>query len=79
MKGVKAVNTQNARLLEYLRTHVGITQFEAIAELGILRLASRVNDLKKAGHHIYGEMVKVKNRYGETVRVKRYFLLKDEE
>ena len=73
------MNTQNARLLEYLRAHAGITQFEAIAELGILRLASRVSELKKTGHHIYGEMVKVKNRYGEAVRVKRYFLLRDEE
>jgi hypothetical protein len=71
------MNTQNARLLEYLRTHAGITQFEAIAELGILRLASRISELKRAGHHIFGEMVSVKNRFDEIVKVKRYFLVEN--
>lgn len=37
--------------------------------------ASRINELKKAGYHIFGEMVDVQNRYGEKVRVKRYFFL----
>lgn len=33
-------------------------------EYGIMRLASRITDLKKAGIQIHREMVSRKNRYG---------------
>ena len=68
------MNTQNDRLLEYLKTHDGITQLEALNELGIFRLASRVNDLKKKGFDISGRMIFVRNRFDEEIRVKEYFL-----
>ena len=68
------MNTQNDRLLEYLKTHDGITQVEALNELGIFRLASRVNDLKKKGFDISGRMIFVRNRFDEEIRVKEYFL-----
>ena len=71
------MNTQNKRLIMYLNEHNSITQLEALNELGILRLASRINDLKKEGHDIVGEMVEVLNRFQEKVRVKRYYLLKN--
>ena len=41
-------------------------------EYGIMRLASRITDLKKAGYPIRREMVTRKNRYGETVTFARY-------
>ena len=65
--------TQCKRLLEYMANHDGVTQFEAISELGILRLASRISELKKYGCDIGSNFVKVTNRYGETCRVKRYY------
>jgi hypothetical protein len=68
------MNTQNDRLLEYLKTHDSITQLEALNELGIFRLASRVNDLKKRGFDISGRMIFVRNRFDEEIRVKEYFL-----
>ena len=68
------MNTQNDRLLEYLKTHDGITQLVALNELGIFRLASRVNDLRKKGFDISGRMIFVRNRFGEEIRVKEYFL-----
>jgi hypothetical protein len=66
--------TQNARLLGYLKKYGNITQIEALTELGIFRLASRINDLKNKGHNIIGQMVDVENRFGEKVKIKRYFL-----
>ncbi len=64
--------TQATRVLEYMREYGGITQLEALQELGVMRLASRVSDLKRSGYSIVGERVEVKNRYGESCYIKRY-------
>ena len=66
--------SQNERVLWYIREYGGITQFEATTRLGVSRLASRICDLKKSGHAITGETVRVKNRWGKTCSVKRYKL-----
>lgn len=66
--------TQAQRVLDYIDDFGSITQFEAIRDLGVMRLASRVSDLKKMGYPIKGEMVAVKNRYEETCYIKRYSL-----
>lgn len=64
--------TQAQRVLEYMREYGGITQLDALKELGVMRLASRVSELKKRGYNIIGERVEVKNRYGESCYIKRY-------
>lgn len=66
--------TQANRVLDYLMKHGSITQYEALTELGVMRLASRISELRKDGAEIASEMVKVTNRYGETCRVKRYYI-----
>lgn len=66
--------TQNQRILDYMDEFGGITQLEALRDLGVMRLASRISDLNRRGFPIESEMVKVKNRYGETCRVKRYYM-----
>ena len=66
--------TQCERLLEYLNTHDSITQMEAMNELGIMRLASRVSDLKRQGYPIESKMIVVKNRWDETCCVASYRL-----
>ena len=66
--------SQAQRVLEYIVIFGSITQLEALTELGVMRLASRISDLKRQGYPIKGENVSVKNRYGETCRVKRYSL-----
>lgn len=66
--------TQNNRIIDYLRKRGSITQFEALSELGIMRLASRISDLRRLGYLIESEMVVVKNRFDEECRVKRYRL-----
>lgn len=64
--------TQCERVLKYIDDFGSITQFEAMADLGIMRLASRVSDLKKAGYPLNVTMVSGKNRYGEPTHYARY-------
>lgn len=66
--------TQTQRVLDYMHDFGSITSLEAIVDLGVHRLASRVSELKKMGYPIVSEFVPVKNRYGETCHVKRYKL-----
>ena len=47
---------------------------DAMLDLGILRLASRISELKKAGVPIRRDWAKVTNRHGETCNVLRYSL-----
>ena len=67
--------TQNQRIIEYIKEFGSITQFEALRDLGVMRLASRISDLKRLGYPVESEMVVVKNRYGEECRVKSYRLM----
>lgn len=66
--------TQAQRVLAYIEEHGSITQFDAFTELGIMRLASRISDLRRIGVPIISETEKVKNKFGETCHIKRYSL-----
>lgn len=74
MGKVKHIPTQNDRILDYIDKFGSITQIEALQDLGIMRLASRISDLKSLGYPIVSEMETVKNRFGEKCSVKRYRL-----
>lgn len=65
---------QNERILTYLRDYDSITQIEALNALGVMRLASRISDLRRQGYSIISEVDTVTNRYGEKCRIKRYKL-----
>ena len=64
--------TQTMRIVSYCRENDGITSLDAVRDLGIIRLASRINDLRHAGYIVQTEWEKVFNRFGEETRVKRY-------
>jgi hypothetical protein len=66
--------TQNERILDYIEEFGSITQLEALTDLGVMRLASRISDLRKEGFPIVSETVAVKNRFGENCYIKRYRL-----
>lgn len=70
--------TQCERILRHLRDYGSITSLEAITEYGILRLASRITDLKRQGYHISAERGKGKNRYGEPTSFAVYRLVEEE-
>lgn len=70
--------TQNERVLAYLEEYGSITQLEALSELSVFRLASRISTLRKLGYPITSKMETVKNRFGENCKIKRYSLLRSE-
>ena len=63
--------TQAERILQYMEDFGSITQLEALNDLGCMRLASRISDLKKKGIPIKSEVIAVKNRYKEDCYNKR--------
>jgi hypothetical protein len=64
--------TQAERVLDYIREFGSITQLEALKDIGVMRLASRISDLRKDGYNIEGKSEAVENRYGEISYIKRY-------
>ena len=64
--------TQEQRVLNYIRENGSITQLEALNELGVMRLASRISSLRKQGFNIVGESVTVQNRFNEKCHIKKY-------
>ena len=69
--------TQNERILRHLKDYGSITSLEAIREYGIMRLASRISDIKRNGTAIEAETIKGRNRYGEPTHYTRYSLRED--
>lgn len=63
---------QTERILRHLEAFGSITAAEAAAEFGCMRLASRINELKREGVPIRREMVTGRNRFGEVVTFARY-------
>lgn len=72
------MEAQNKQLLKRLRKGT-ITQGQALKELAIARLASRINDLRNEGHNIITQMIATKNRNGDPVRIGRYTLVKEKK
>lgn len=66
--------TQCDRILRHLKDFGSISSLEAITEYGILRLASRISDLKRRGYNIISETKTGKNRYNEATHYKVYKL-----
>lgn len=66
--------TQCERIIDYMQQFGSISSFEAFSDLGIVRLASRIHDLKGQGYNITSETKTSKNRCGETVSFKVYRL-----
>lgn len=66
--------SQKQKILDYMRSHGGITQTQAFLELGCSRLSGRIYDLRADGHKIWTDMVKGKNRYGEPTEYAVYRL-----
>lgn len=54
--------TQCDRILRHMKDYGSITSLEAMNEYGIMRLASRINDLRAQGIAIVSEVKTGKNR-----------------
>ena len=73
-KGVDHKPSQNERIIDYMRKYGGITPLDAMRDLGVMRLASRISDMRRLGYDVIDEWVSVENRWGEKVKVKSYRL-----
>lgn len=69
--------TQCDRVLRHMRDYGSITSLEAMKEYGIMRLASRISDLKRKGYAITTQTETGKNRYGEKTSYARYSLTEE--
>lgn len=72
------MNNQEQRIIKYLSDFGSITALEAMRDLGVMRLASRVCDLRCKGVKIQKQTERIVNRYGERVVVVRYYMDKQE-
>lgn len=70
-------STQCEKVLEYMKQFGSITQLEALADLGCMRLASRISDLRQQGYPIGRRMKTGKNRYGDDVCFAEYYIEED--
>lgn len=66
--------TQCERIIQYIDENGSINQMEALREIGCMRLASRMCDIKKMGYPVRRTMEVSKNRYGEPVHFAKYFI-----
>lgn len=64
--------TQCERIIDFMERNGSITAKEAMNELGIMRLASRIADLKADGYEIETTTEYSKNRFGERTHYARY-------
>lgn len=65
---------QKQRIINYIRAFGSITSWEAYQYLGVMQLGARIDQLQKDGYVFETKWEHKKNRYGEDVSFKRYYL-----
>ena len=65
-------------MIAHMREYGSISSLEAKTEYGIMRAASRVNELRNMGYGITITIAKGCNRYGEATWYARYTLAERE-
>ena len=68
--------TQCDRVLRHLNDYGTISTLEAMMEYGIMRLGSRINELRRSGYRIETVMESGFNRYGEKTHWAKYKIAK---
>lgn len=69
--------SQSDRILQFIKENGSITRLQAANEIGAFELSARIVELERDGYMFIKEPIKVKNRYGDTVRIVRYSLFGD--
>lgn len=69
---------QRQRIINYINQFGSITSKDAYDDLGITQLATRIKELKEQGYKFETKWESSKNRYGERVDFKRYYLEKEQ-
>lgn len=68
------MSSQEQRIAQFCKEFGSITAWQAMKELGIMRLASRIHEMRER-YSIIDEWVDDVNRYGDKIRYKRYVIL----
>ena len=68
------MKTQNEALLTYLNNNPYITTWVAYDKFGVTSLPKRICELQKTGVKIEKAWIKGKNRYGNVVSVRKYWV-----
>lgn len=63
---------QCRRVLEFVDMNGSINPMQALTEIGVMRLAARIDDLEWMGWHFDHTPTKGVNRYGEKTRYMTY-------
>ena len=71
-------STQCDKVLEYMKQFGSITQLQALSDIGCMRLASRISDLRQQGYPIGRRIKTGKNRYGDSVSFAEYYLIEED-
>lgn len=69
--------TQSDMVLRYMHQFGSITPMDAMQDLGCMRLAARISNLRADGNKIGRRMRKFTNRYGNTVSFAEYYLMEE--
>jgi len=64
--------TQIDRIIMWIDRHGSITALDAMREFGVMRLASRINDMRADGMEIESTLETGLNSFGEKVKYSRY-------
>lgn len=64
------MESQNKRILNYLKRGQRITPMDALELFGCFRLAARVHDLRNEGHNIAKQIIELSN----GVNVAEYYM-----
>jgi hypothetical protein len=68
--------TQKEKVLRHLQEVGALTPVQAFFDYSIMRLATRIFELKEDGYNIETIMLKSQNKFGEPVRYAQYKLNK---
>ena len=66
--------SQKEKVLRHLKEVGPITPLDALHDYAIMRLTSRICELKDEGYDIKSELVSSKNKFGEKVSFSKYTL-----
>ena len=66
--------SQCEKIIAYMDTEGSITPLDALRDLSVMRLASRISDLRKQGYRIRKSTASSHNMYGEKVTYAKYSL-----
>ena len=68
--------TQIQKIVNFCKAHNNQITARDAYKLGIMRLASRISDMKRLGYWVHSELVEVENADGSNSRVARYTIVK---